>query len=148
MHLQLIRLSSAFALCAGFAVPSPLWAQENCDAFQPSPQNTVSVAPTIGAAEFCTQSRDMSGSLVSTCGWAFDYRSPDAVAAFDAMNAQVSTCFPKAINVGQDGQVNHPDYFDQRLYQVDGTSINVSLKDKGALQKTYVFVAVQVKDEG
>jgi hypothetical protein len=41
-----------------------------------------------------------------------------------------------------DQSVNHPDAYDLRLFRLDGAEFAVSLKDKGALQQTLVFLRV------
>lgn len=73
------------------------------------------------------------------CALEFEFRSPAATAVYDDYVAEVRACFgAKEVPIGP--AVNHPDSYHQTVFAVDGRHISVALKDKGALQKTYVFV--------
>lgn len=66
-----------------------------------------------------------------------DYRSDAASEAFISLVDQDATC--GKLITAQDQQVSHPDSYDLRQFNVNGTEVSVSLKDKGALNQTYVF---------
>ncbi len=72
--------------------------------------------------------------------WQFDYRAAEAEVAFNALLDQMRRCAPEAGT--EDQGVNHPDFYDLRLFRVEGREVGVSLKDKGALQQTLVFLTV------
>lgn len=88
----------------------------------------------------CSTSLILGGGTSIDCAWAFDYRSDDATGAFERLVADVAEC-GTAINE-KDQQVSHPDSYDLRRFVVEGKEVSVSLKDKGALDETYVFVRI------
>ena len=45
--------------------------------------------------------------------------------------------------VAQGAEVNHPDSYDQRMFDIGDVSLSLSLKDKGALQKTVIYLLVE-----
>ncbi len=85
----------------------------------------------------CSTSLILGGGTSTDCAWAFDYRSLEATKAFETLVAKVAEC--GVVISEKDQQVSHPDSYDLRQYEVDGKEISVSLKDKGALNETYVF---------
>ena len=76
------------------------------------------------------------------CQWSHSFRSDAAQAAFDDLGETVAACFPAAKAV-RDQPVNHPDFYDLRSYDLGGTELALSLKDKAALGKTFVFLHVR-----
>lgn len=78
------------------------------------------------------------------CGFGFDYRIPAATVAFDGLVAAVTDCLGETARVTGDLNVNHPDFYDLQTFRLEGQEIAVSLKDKAALLRTYVFVRVSV----
>lgn len=136
-----------FALCLVLAQPVVAAPVVSCDALQ----SVVTVAgkgfqsdmpDTLAGAESCRMSLSLSGAKTFTCAWPFPFRDPVAGQAFDATIAALETCLPGAALAGPDQLVNHPDSYDLRQYDLGKTSISVSLKDKGALGLTYVFLGV------
>lgn len=87
----------------------------------------------------CTQSIALGGQSQLHCGWAFAYRDAAAQAAFQAGLQQLDQCFEQTT---PDQDVNHPDFYDLRLFISDDFEIGLSLKDKAALQETYVFLRI------
>ncbi len=77
------------------------------------------------------------------CMWAFAYRDDNAIAGFDHLIAALKSCFDGQDPVRDDGTVNHPDSYDARRFTVDGIRFSVSVKDKAALEKTFVFLWVE-----
>ncbi len=90
----------------------------------------------------CTTSRALSGKTSTHCAWPFDYRVPQASQAFDAVIQAVPNCLSTSLQVENDQNVNHPDFYDLRIFQTRRGEVGVSLKDKGGLQQTYVFLRV------
>jgi hypothetical protein len=74
------------------------------------------------------------------CAVEFPFRSTDARGVYDAYVLELRACFDASVEVPVGPAVNHPDSYDQTVFEVDGRQLSVALKDKGALQKTYVFV--------
>jgi hypothetical protein len=61
--------------------------------------------------------------------------------AFESLLGQVEAC---ANPIAADpSSVNHPDSYDLRQFSSGVGMISVSLKDKGALNQTYVFLRVE-----
>lgn len=92
----------------------------------------------------CRQSRGLSGERHIHCNWGFAYRSTAATSAFETLTSDLSACLgPDAVETA-DQIVNHPDAYDLRQFVLDGRAFAVSIKDKGALQQTLVFVRVEI----
>ena len=110
----------------------PLGAQADTSSFCAS----LGTEDAFANAE-CSTSLVLGGGTSFDCSWGFDYRSAEATQAFISLVDKVATC--GALITAQDQQVSHPDSYDLRQYSVDGKEVSVSLKDKGALNQTYVF---------
>jgi len=61
---------------------------------------------------------------------------------FEATKQGLAACLGPDAKETTDQIVNHPDAYDLREFELDGSTYAVSLKDKGALQQTYVFLRV------
>ncbi len=90
----------------------------------------------------CAVLLHLGGARALNCQWGFSFRNPDARNAFRHLSDQVRECSGVIVLMDQDQQVNHPDTYDLRKYDWNGAIIDVSLKDKGALQQTFVFLRV------
>ena len=55
----------------------------------------------------------------------------------------VTSCFGAGAVVSSDTGVNHPDTYDLQMFRTVAGTVSVSLKDKGALQQTYVFLRIE-----
>lgn len=104
----------------------------------------ASVEPTgaITAGGTCDLSLQLDGSRVYRCYWKHAYRDADALAAFETKDRMLQTCTASKARAPQDQQVNHPDSYDLRTYQAGNVRLTASIKDKAALQETYVFLAI------
>jgi hypothetical protein len=100
----------------------------------------LSAAMTVSerAAE-CRTSLALSGGSHVHCNWSFGYRSDQAEQVFQGL---INVMAPDA-TMTTDSSVNHPDAYDLRMFDRGGQEFAVSLKDKGALQQTLVFVRAQ-----
>ena len=94
-------------------------------------------APTSGGE--CQASQVSGGPLSSVCSWEFDYRADAAAALMDGFVGTLQSCFDVQ-EIAPDQQVNHPDSYDLHQLEVGETMVSVSLKDKAALTKTYIFL--------
>ncbi len=94
-------------------------------------------------ADTCRMIRSSSGGNTFHCAWKFGYREKAAIASFNKVNQQLNDCFAQSIQRVKDEGVNHPDSYQQSEHVIDEVTVSVSIKDKGALQETYVFVGVQ-----
>lgn len=103
-----------------------------------SPERDTGLAlPALGEAE-CKWSLGLGGASTFTCHWPFAYRANEATQAFEQLTRDVAVCAGDFVE--PQGDVNHPDSYDLRLFSFNGAVIAVSLKDKGALKKSYVFL--------
>ncbi|EBA02046.1 hypothetical protein RB2150_10649 [Rhodobacterales bacterium HTCC2150] len=75
-----------------------------------------------------------------TCTWAFPYRAKEADNKFKKTLFDIQTCLGPNAKSNKDTGVNHPDSYDLWVIESDRTTARVSLKDKAALEKTYVFL--------
>lgn len=74
------------------------------------------------------------------CRWSFAYRSAAAEDMFDRLAAHLSTCLgPPG---GEAAPVNHPDSYRLLQFEAKEAVISLSLKDKAALQRSFVFLRV------
>lgn len=74
------------------------------------------------------------------CALEFPFRSDGARDTYAKYVAAMRGCFKGVVETAVRLGVNHPDSYDQTVFDVQGRQISIALKDKGALQKTYVFV--------
>lgn len=81
------------------------------------------------------------------CAWAFPYRAEIAAETFDQLARDVGACFGSRATVHKDQGVNHPDSYDVHRFQTVQADVSVSIKDKVALDATYVFIRVQGRSD-
>lgn len=94
-------------------------------------------------ADDCAVAWSLSGVKVYHCTWMFAYRTDGAYGTFDSFDRSLRECFGERAHLSRDQSVNHPDFYDLRRYQLGQVNVTLSIKDKGALQSTHVFVRVQ-----
>lgn len=138
-----VRLSFALVICA---LPSIGMAQDLCVAIKslvPQAQaNFTAGNSSIAGAETCQTALSMTGAKTLHCAWGFDYRADAALSTFQSFDTDLSACFADFGSVTTDQSVNHPDTYDLRQYQTGDVVVSISLKDKGAMQRTFVFVGI------
>ena len=124
-------------LCAALAGPAA--GQSLCEILNQHDGDTLELA--YGRAH-CGESLALGGARNVHCVLVFAYRSEDATRVFEELVQEVTECVGSSATITTDQSVNHPDAYDLREFQ-DGTrAYAVSIKDKGALQQTLVFVRV------
>ncbi|WP_415918984.1 hypothetical protein [Tateyamaria sp. SN6-1] len=98
------------------------------------------IALPFGTQGTCTTSLDLTGARSLNCRWPFDYRAKGATDTFTDL-LDVTT---KCLNTDglSDQGVNHPDSYDLRTFNTDSAQVSISIKDKGALQQTFIFLRV------
>jgi hypothetical protein len=94
-------------------------------------------------AQRCAVVQNVEGHKTYHCAWKFPFRAAAALTFSNTYNQTIAACFADATQRVADLGVNHPDSYEQQQHVVEGAVIRVSVKDKGALQETYVFVAIQ-----
>ena len=77
------------------------------------------------------------------CTWEFPHRAEQAYETFEEIAGKLNACIGGRATLHSDRSVNHPDYYASRRYELKRADISVSVKDKGALGSTFVFVRVQ-----
>lgn len=80
------------------------------------------------------------------CGWEFPYRAQRAYDMFDELVAKMNDCIAGRATLHSDRNVNHPDFYSLRRYEMEQANVTVSVKDKAALGNTFVFIRVQGKN--
>lgn len=135
MALSVVIATGAYAngFCEGLA-------QLGASLGQPEPSQDQSFAlPNDGAAQAgCRTSLNIGGGKSLHCMWVFAYRSDSATQAFETLMRQIANCGGESVK--QDQDVNHPDFYDLHLFNFAENTVGVSLKDKGALSQTLVFL--------
>lgn len=106
---------------------------------------TATLPQPLDTMAKCTSALALSGQKSTHCAWPFDYRAPQATDAFEAVIKAVASCVDTSLKVENDQDVNHPDFYDLRIFNTSRGEVGVSLKDKGGLQKTYVFLRITPK---
>lgn len=135
-------MRAATAFVTGLScVAVSVQAADFCTVLDTWPQATTTVAhPGTGDIAPCKASRMLSGATQTHCAWVFAYRDPAATEAFDQLIQAVAGCLGDTAHKHDDPDVNHPDFYDLQIFDIDGHEVGVSLKDKAALSETYVFL--------
>lgn len=105
-------------------------------------QGAAAEYPDLGADD-CGLSQNSAGQRQFHCQWKFEYRSPGASETLNSLSGAAQSCFEHQAIAFRDQGVNHPDTYDQRQFILGDAVLTISLKDKAALQKTYVFLRAQ-----
>ncbi|MGI9508707.1 MAG: hypothetical protein ACR2QJ_05080 [Geminicoccaceae bacterium] len=77
------------------------------------------------------------------CTWEFPHRDANAYATFEALAQALQGCIGDRATASDDQNVNHPDFYDSRIFLLETVKVAVSVKDKSALGNTFVFVFVE-----
>lgn len=138
----MIRMFHAIIITAVMGLPA--YANTICDDLAV----LAAQGPDVGLVRFdrgadCRAALAMSGVTNIHCSWTFPYRSDEATDAFDGLFDELTECLGPDATPTRDQSVNHPDAYDLRQFDLGGQAYAVSLKDKGALQQTLVFIRVQ-----
>lgn len=102
-------------------------------------------SPFSGAV--CQTSAVSGKETSSVCYWEYKYRNQDASETLDRFINALQSCFA-VDQVPDDQPVNHPDSYDLYQYVIDETRVSLALKDKAALNKTYVFLRFEPGSDG
>lgn len=96
-------------------------------------------APVVGDTT-CDRVVSADGNDQYFCALEYEFRARAARQMYEELAKELTHCFGTDAVVPSGPAVNHPDSYDQTVVAVEGRQVSVALKDKGALQKTYVFV--------
>jgi hypothetical protein len=105
--------------------------------------NTLSLPEPFSTKATCQTSVNQTGGTSQHCAWPFAYRAGQAKQVFETLITAVPDCLGDATQVSNDQGVNHPDFYDLRIFRTDKVEVGVSLKDKASLQETYVFLRIE-----
>lgn len=125
----ILAASPALADCAGLLKRD---AAAAASLFAPDTAICPTAQQTTGEALFCYSEHP--------------FRSETALIRAEQLETELSACFA-AVPTIADVTVNHPDSYDVRHFNVQGARISLSVKDKGALGKTLIFLRI-VETEG
>lgn len=123
----------AFCILAVVLVASGAWAGE-CSALL---RFVTGAEEPKGAT--CSTSRVLGGGQSTDCYWSFAFRADAARKEFSDLGHLLRLCAEGEVTV-EGASVNHPDSYDQLTTQIAGRDVSLSLKDKGALGKTLIFL--------
>ena len=99
------------------------------------------MAEELGADK-CGISNAGGGLFAHVCQWSFPLRNPAALDFFEEFEADALACLPLGVPLAPDQQVNHPDTYALKQYPFKDGVLNLSLKDKGNLGRSFVFLRV------
>jgi len=97
---------------------------------------------TLAGASTCLVTRQAKRCWYH-CAWTFPYRAKRAGDTFDAFAGKLDGCLARRATPHGDRSVNHPDSYAARRYDLERAEVSLSVKDKAALGKTFVFIRVQ-----
>lgn len=87
----------------------------------------------------CSTSRVLGGGQSIDCYWTFAFRVDAARQEFSDLSELLRLCADGEVT-SEGASVNHPDSYDQLTTQIAGRDVSLSLKDKGALNQTLIFL--------
>ena len=100
------------------------------------------VTLTLAGASSCLVTKK-SAQPSYHCAWEFPYRAAPAYDTFDDLVDRLDQCIGRQATLHSDRSVNHPDFYALRRFEMEQAQVSVSVKDKAALDRTFVFVRVQ-----
>ncbi len=114
----------------------------DCEALSGLIQRDVAQAKAVFSPDpaTCSVAHQTSGETLF-CYAEHPFRSETATEQAERIEAEVGACFNAPARQA-DAEVNHPDSYTARWFDVEGARISLSVKDKGALGKTLVFLRV------
>ena len=96
--------------------------------------------PQSQGFDTCERVKTADGAQEIHCRWPFPYRDVAAMSWFEGLTAGVTACLEDAMPKPREPGVNHPDIYLLREFADPETTLYISLKDKAALDSTFVFL--------
>lgn len=96
-------------------------------------------ADAVSTGATCRTFLAQSGKTGVSCHWEHPFRDDAAKTMAERVWSEIMLCEPGG-PAGPDLRVNHPDSYDLREWIGEGGTWSVSVKDKGALGQTLVFL--------
>ena len=103
------------------------------------------VTLALAGASSCSVTRKSKRTWYH-CAWEFPHRAEQAYDTFDRFVERLNDCVGRRATVHSDRSVNHPDHYASRRYELNQAEVSVSIKDKSALGRSFVFIRVQSSD--
>ena len=94
---------------------------------------------TTPSGATCSTYQTATGAKGVSCYWTSAFRDKKGLLFADELWATLSTC-RAGERLGPDQIVNHPDSYDLREWRTLSGTYAISVKDKGALNRTLVFL--------
>ncbi|WP_299031254.1 hypothetical protein [uncultured Sulfitobacter sp.] len=145
--MSALRTLGRTLVCGGtIALAGVAQADTFCDAIKDGTGQVATASitlPQIKAPATCTEFITLGEGPSRRCTWAFEYRDPAAQAAFDMLGTAVAECLGPKVQMTEDKDVNHPDFYALQSFRAEGHMATVSLKDKAALSETFVFLHIK-----
>ena len=117
-------------------------AYASCDRLEALEAYKTTQSPPVGAK--CAIYLGQSARSGVSCHWEYAFRDPSATRFAAEIEAAVQQCRRGQLR-GPDVLVNHPDSYDLREWETVTGIYSVSIKDKGGLNKTLVFLRFESK---
>lgn len=133
-HLPAISIAALFALAV------PVVASAPCDLIDQVSGNSAAQPTPVDAT--CSAYLGVDATTGVSCYWAFGFRDASAMAFAETLWASVTACRPGRAGA-EDRPVNHPDSFALRIWETERGRYRVSVKDKGAQNRTLVFLGFE-----
>lgn len=127
---------SGLALALVAIAGGPVWAQDCRIVDALGDFSTTGVAP---AAATCSGYLSETNGAATACFWSFSYRSEDSDRFARTLWHALTACRPGELRRPDDA-VNHPDSYALRLWSTETATYGLSVKDKGTLGLTMVFL--------
>ncbi|MDH3661393.1 MAG: hypothetical protein OEU92_15425 [Alphaproteobacteria bacterium] len=96
----------------------------------------------LEGASDCTVRQLLKGKSYY-CTWEFRHRDAEAYMTYKALGQDLQSCIGDRAVLSDDQNVNHPDFYESRMFLLDQAKVSVSVKDKSALGSTFIFVSVE-----
>ena len=125
-----------YPVCVLVLTAAPLKAAD-CGAFRALDAFAAGGASPVGAT--CDTYLTQTGETGHSCHWKFGLRDPQAMTFARFIWSEAAACRPGQA-LATDKAVNHPDSYALRQWQAEGATYAISVKDKGGLGHTFVFV--------
>ncbi len=104
--------------------------------------DTYANSETAPSEASCTTYLTAANTTGRSCHWTFPFRSDGAKDFGKTLWKNLTSC-RAGTPLGPDAQVNHPDSYDLREWATDHGTYALSIKDKGALNRTLVFLRLE-----
>lgn len=114
----------------------------SCDRLDALEAYKTTQSPPVGAK--CATYLGQSSRSGVSCHWEFAFRDASATSFAAEVDRAVQQCRRGQLH-GPDMLVNHPDSYDLREWDTATGIYSVSIKDKGGLNKTLVFLRFELK---